>query len=404
MKLTSLIIRNILHRKFLSVLTVSTVAITVGLIIFLILCQESVEKGAAKGYGPFDLVIGAEGSETQLVLNTFYHVGAPTGNIPHELLQSLQANAQVDEAYAMTTGDNYNGYPIVGMDAGYFETRYGDQQLAEGNLYQHLGEVVVGAHVANSLQIEIGDTFKGGHGLVEETHHSFDADEAEGEEGHDEHEAFLYKVVGILPALHTPDDRAVFTTIDYAWAVHEESEHKEITAVLIKPRSIGGIQTIKQEFDQLHGVQAAFTSKAIADVLDVVDRGTEIIALVTVLCILLAAASILLSLTAAANERKKDVGLLRLLGKSKGYIFTIFIGEGLVIIAAGLLIGIGVGHLGGYLFQDLLFDYTGIQIDASLVSILHLYVIAGALVVGVLSMIIPSFRMYRLQPLQLFKS
>lgn len=404
MKLTFLMLRNILHRKFLSMLTVLTVAVTVALIVFLILCQESVERGAAKGYGPFDLVIGAEGSESQLVLNTFYHVGAPTGNIPLALLQDLQANAQVDKAYAMTTGDNYNGYPIVGIEAEYFGTRYGDRRLAEGNLYRHLGEVVVGAHAARALHVEVGDTFKGGHGLIEETSHSFDAHDDDEHSGQDGHETFFYKVVGILPPLNTPDDRALFTTVDYAWAVHEETEHKEITAVLVKPKSIGGIQTIRGEFDVQHGVQAAFTSKAVADMLDAVDRGTEIVALVTVLCIVLAASSILLSLTAAANERKKDVGLLRLLGKSRGYIFAVFIGEGLLLIAAGIIAGIGFGHLGAFLFRDLLFDYTGIQIDAGLVSILHLYLIAGAIVIGVLSMLIPSFRMYRMHPLQLFQS
>ncbi|MBW7476167.1 FtsX-like permease family protein [Paenibacillus oenotherae] len=401
MKLAAFVVRNILHRKFLSLLTVSTVAVTVGLIVFLILMQESVEEGAAKGYGPFDLVVGAEGSETQLVLNTFYHVGAPVGNISLDVLDALQKHNGVDKAYGMTTGDNYNGYPIVGIDPEYFATRYGNQKLSAGNLYGSLGEVVIGSHAARALGVSVGDTFKGGHGLVEEAGHSFDAVE----EHHDEHEEFQYKIVGILPPLHTPDDRAVFTTMDYAWAVHEESgEHREVTAVLVKPRSIGGVQEIKLQYDGENGVQAAYTSKAVADVLEVVDLGSEMIGLVTMLCILLAASSLLLSLTAAANERKKDVGLLRLIGKSRGYVFMTFIGEGMALVICGLIAGIGIGHLGGYLFQDLLFDYTGIKINALLAGPSHLLLILGTIVLGGLAMMIPSFKMYRLDPLQLFKA
>lgn len=71
MSLFKLTLRNLLHRRFLSLLTVCAVAVTVAFIVLLSLSRQSVEQGAKKGYGPFDLVIGAAGSETQLVLNTF---------------------------------------------------------------------------------------------------------------------------------------------------------------------------------------------------------------------------------------------------------------------------------------------------------------------------------------------
>lgn len=397
----TLIIRNLVHRKFLSLLTIVSVTVTVALLVFLILCQASVNDGAKKGYGPFELVIGADGSDTQLVLNTFYHVGAPTGNIPLDVLNQAKSNDQVLAAYGMTTGDNYNGFPIVGIEAEYFLTRYGDHRLASGHLYQKLGEVVVGSHVAKSLNLHVGDTFKGGHGLIEEADPSFE----EEEEHHDAHETFTYRVSGILPFLNTPDDGAVFTTMDYAWAVHgEEQGHQEVTAILIKPKSIGGVPLIKQQYEEMNNVQAAYTSKAVADVLNVVDRGAEIISLVTVLCVILASISILLSLTAAANERQKDVGLLRIIGKSKRFIFISFIGEGLVLVSTGLLLGLLAGHLSGFMFKDLLFEYTGIQINALTFSGQHLLLVVGTFIFGLLAMLIPSIKMYRIDPLQLFRA
>ena len=160
MKVISLLWSQIWHRKTLSLLTICSVAITAALVVFLLLCSQGVEQGAEKGYGPFEVTIGAKGSASQLALNTYYHIGAPTGNIPITILEDVRKNEFVESAYAMTTGDNYNGFPIVGMEPGYFLTRYGaDKQMAHGKLYGKLGETIVGSYVASSLGLHVGDTF-----------------------------------------------------------------------------------------------------------------------------------------------------------------------------------------------------------------------------------------------------
>ncbi|WNS42753.1 FtsX-like permease family protein [Paenibacillus sp. MMS20-IR301] len=424
MSLFGLTLRNVLHRRFLSLLTVCAVAVTVAFIVLLALSRESVEQGAKQGYGPYDLVIGAAGSETQLVLNTFYHIGAPTGNIPLAVLDQAQQDKSVAEAYAMTTGDNYKGFPIVGLDAGYFFTRYGDTKLQEGAMYAHTGETIVGSYVARSLGLKVGDSFTGAHGLVQEGgHESAEAGHAENHEAeasaghaedegmpesHDEehaHDSFRYTVAGILPELHTPDDRAVFTTVDYAWAVHELApEDREITAVLVKPASLLGAHDLKQAFDGSNGVQAAYTSKAVSDVLNAVDQGSRLLSVLTAICVLLAAISILLSLIAAAGERSKDVGILRLLGKSKAYVWLTLISEGLLLTITGLIAGLLLGHLAAYLLKDALFAQAGIQIEPGHLTGEHWMIVLGAIAIGLLSSLGPAFRMYRMHPLALFKS
>lgn len=165
---------NIKHRLFLTGLTIVAVTISVSLFSLLLMSKDGVEQGAKKGYGPFELVIGADGSESQLVMNTFYRVGAPTGNIPLSLLQEVQESGQAEAAFGMTTGDSYKGYPIVGIDPAYFNTRYTDRRLAEGRLYGKLGEVTIGYAIAAKLGLHIGDTFKGAHGLVAHAEHAED--------------------------------------------------------------------------------------------------------------------------------------------------------------------------------------------------------------------------------------
>ncbi|NQX47290.1 ABC transporter permease [Paenibacillus tritici] len=416
MSLFSLTLRNVLHRRFLSLLTVCAVAITVAFIVLLVLSRQSVEQGAKKGYGPFDLVIGAAGSETQLVLNTFYHIGAPTGNIPLAVLDQAQRAPSVDVAFAMTTGDNHKGYPIVGIDTGYFFTRYGDSKLQEGKLYAHTGEAIIGSYVARSLGLKVGDSFAGAHGLVQgDEPESEEAEEAEGHgageaeeaehHGEQDHGSFRYQITGILPELHTPDDRAVFTTVDYAWAVHGlEAEDREITAVLVKPSSLLGAHDLKQGFDGSNGVQAVYTSQAVSEVLNAVDQGSRLLGILTGICVLLAGIAILLSLIAAASERTKDVGILRLLGKSQVYVWLTLTTEGLLLTATGLIAGLLTGHLGAYLLKDRLFAQAGIQIEPYHWTPEHGLIVLGALAIGLLSSLGPAFRMYRMHPLALFKS
>ncbi|MDR6551290.1 FtsX-like permease family protein [Paenibacillus qinlingensis] len=403
MSVISLLWSQLWHRKTLSLLTICSVAITAALVVFLLICSQGVERGAENGYGPFDVTIGAKGSSTQLALNTYYHIGAPTGNIPITVLDDVRKNDFVDSAYAMTTGDNYQGFPIIGMEPGYFLTRYGaDKQMAQGALYGKQGETIVGSYVASSLGLSVGDTFVGAHGLIQEA--GLHEEEEEGEE--EGHHAFTYTVVGILPTLHTSDDRAVFTTLDYAWAVHEsqQSGKHDITAILVKPKSLLGAQTIKTEFAQYNNVQSVFTSKAVADVVNVVDQGTQAVKFVTIICILLAAGSILLSLVAAVHERKRDVALLRLIGKSKQFIWFSLIGEGVLLTIMGLIVGIALGHIGAFLSSDVVFAQTGLQIQAAAYLPGEFGLIVVTLLIAVAASIGPAIQAYRVDPLQLFRS
>jgi len=398
----TLIWRNLAHRKSLSLLTVFSVAVTIALFAVLLLSKDGIEQGAEKGYGPFELVIGADGSESQLVMSTFYRVGTPTGNIPHDTLDAVRQEPEIDAAFGMTTGDNYNGFPIVGVDPGYFQIRYADRPLASGSLYRETGEVAVGYYAAKELGVQVGDTFRGAHGLVDE--HALE--EEHEEDGHeDEHSRFAYKVVGILPKLNTPDDRAVFTTIDYAWAVHAgQSEHRDITAIIVKPKSLLGAQSMKLKYDKLDNVQAVYASKAVADVLNMVDTGTRLVTIAMAICVVLAAVSMLLSLTAAVQERKKDVGLLRLIGKTRSFIMLTLLGEGLLLTVMGLISGLLLGHLTAWIVSDAVFTSTGVQINGLHMAAGEPALALTAIALGAVAALGPAIRLYRVDPLTLFRN
>lgn len=397
MNLLQLAWKNILYKKLLSFLTILSVAIGTALIVLIFLAEDGLQSGAERGYGPYELVIGAEGSETQLALNTFYHVGAPTGNIDYETYEALLEGGGVQEAYPVTKGDNYSGFQIVGTLSGYLSTRYPDVTLAEGTLYQDAGEVVIGSHVAKETGLTIGDEFHGAHGIVEGMDHL-----------EDHHEELTYTVVGILPPLNTPDDKAIFTTLDHAWIVHGDHdsslEGKEITAIVVVPAGLIELQMLRTKFDDLQGVQAVYSSKAISEVLNIVDTGAGVVKFFAAACVLIAAISIMLSLVASAAERKKDIGLLRLMGKSKHFVMGEIVLEGQLLTGIGIVFGLLLGHVGSALLSHFIFSYAGIQISPWTPVASEIYIIIGTLVIGALSSLWPALRSYKVQPLELFRT
>src|SRR5428012_17150 len=66
------------------------------------------------GKAGFDAVLGARGSQLQLVLNTVFHLETSPGNIPWSMYKDIARNSRVELAIPYAVGDNYRGYRIVG--------------------------------------------------------------------------------------------------------------------------------------------------------------------------------------------------------------------------------------------------------------------------------------------------
>jgi len=192
--------------------------------------------------------------------------------------------------------------------------------------------------------------------------------------------------------------------MDYAWAVHDSDEaEREVTTIIVKPSSLLGLQMLKQQMDAHSGVQAAYSSKAIADVLNMVDSGSQLMMIMMAICTLLAATSLVLSLAAAIQERKRDVGLMRLVGKTKRYILLVTIGEGVLLTIIGALLGVVAGHIAGAIISKQLFVYAGIQLQPWSMAEYELLMILGALVLGSLASLGPAMKVYRTDPITLFR-
>jgi putative ABC transport system permease protein len=168
------------------------------------------------------LVAGARGSALDLMMNTLYF-----GDEVPELI-SMEASDRVEDsdlAYPVPLYVRFKarGVPVVGTTLDYFDFR--GLNVSEGDMLTMLGDCVIGASVAERLDLKPGDS------LVSSPENLFDL-------------AGIYplkmKVAGILQKTHTPDDLAVFVDLKTAWIIqglmhgHQDVRKTKDRTVILK--------------------------------------------------------------------------------------------------------------------------------------------------------------------------
>lgn len=182
------------------VVVVLLVALATALGVAVTLQERSLRLGSARAADKFDLVIGAAGSETQLILSSIFLQAAPLPLVDGAVLTRLTADPRVAWAAPVGFGDSFAGYPIVGTTTSLVSNT--TSGFTEGRTFALEGEAILGAAVDLSLGAEI----KPMHGTAETGGHT--------------HTEIAYKVVGKLRPTGTPWDRAILVPIQAVWHVH----------------------------------------------------------------------------------------------------------------------------------------------------------------------------------------
>ncbi|SIR08432.1 putative ABC transport system permease protein [Rhizobium sp. RU35A] len=162
--------------------------------------ERALRLGSARAADRFDLVVGAAGSETQLVLSSVFLQPSPLPLMPGAVLAKLAADPRVAWAAPVGFGDSFMGYPIIGTTTALVKgTTAG---FAEGGLFVHEGEAIVGA----AVHLPLGAEIKPMHGTAET--------------GGETHTEIAYRVVGRVKPTGTPWDRAILVPVQAVWHIH----------------------------------------------------------------------------------------------------------------------------------------------------------------------------------------
>jgi putative ABC transport system permease protein len=385
-----LIVRRSLRQHALSTfVTALSAALAIGLTISVFSIKAQTYEAFTGGPVGFDAVLGARGSQLQLVLNTVFHLETSPGNIPWSMYRTIKANPQVELAIPYAVGDNYYGYRIVGTELELFEKfeyRKGEKFEVEppGRVFDPaLREAVVGSYVASKLGLGRGSKFKPFHGLGSQSTQ------------HDEE----YVVVGVLEPTNSPSDRVIWIPIegifrmgghrlrgggeDYAAAPGQAipDEHKEVSAVMLKFRSEMAGMSLNQTINN-QGKVATLAwpiGRVMAELFDKVGWMNRVMALVAYLVVFVAAGSILASLYNSMNERRREFAILRSLGARRRTVFSVIILESAAIAF--------MGSLGGLIVYGAIFTAAAQIVRAQTGVVLDLFYPHPVLLLGPIAMI-----------------
>ncbi len=384
--------KSIWHRPLPAILSILLFALGTGLVVLLFHLNAQLQEQFERNLAEIDLVVGAKGSPLQLILASMYQVDAPTGNIPLDKTKAFfnPKHPLIKNAVPISQGDSYKTHRIIGTDHSYVDLYNG--QIEEGKLWENDFEVSLGAAVAKKFNLKIGDQFNSSHGLV-------DDDNLIHEDAHP------FEVVGIFAKSGAVLDQVILCSTPSVWKVHgheeghdHESEHdheghdheghdheghdheghdheghdhseeesketqvaeaagetdwkktpgQEITAILIqlKNKSYQALN-FARNINENTELLAATPAIEINRLYGMMGSGEDILEVLAYVIVFVSILSIFFSLLQSLQSRKTELALMRSMGGSKGFIFSVILLEGAILALLGLLIGMLLAHIG----------------------------------------------------------
>ncbi len=433
-------------------LNILLLALGIATITILLLFNHQFRNNLISNAEDIDLVVGAKGSPIQLILSSVYHIDSPTGNISLRETQGVIRHPMVAQAIPLALGDNYNGYRIVGTQRSYLDVY--DATIEQGEFWKYSKEVIAGSNVASKLQLSIGDEIISSHGIIEggashddepmvivgilaESNSVLDQllltsvesvwdvhehDEEHEEEGHDhdeehndhdhddhdhDHDDHDHD--------HENDDHSHDHDSDHEDhdREHDHRSHKkevstepfgfitddnldkELTSLLITYNSpLAGAMFPRFINDQTD-MQAAAPGFEITRLLTLLGIGFDALQVFGFILILASILGVFIALYNAMKERKYDLAIMRTLGGSRITLMSQILLEGTLLVLSGTLLGILLAHLGiGYL-STVYEQAEQFNINAWVLLPEEFMIIGGAILLGLISSLVPSIIAYR---------
>lgn len=403
LRAVALIVRRSLRQHLVSTsITVLTTALAAGLVLSVFSIHAQTYAAFAGGAGGFDAVLGARGNQLQLVLNAVFHLEASAGNIPWSAYEEVAADPRVKLAIPYSMGDSVQGQRIVGTTTAMFEPRDGARLELQpgGRVFDpHRGEAVMGSYAAAATGLTVGSTFHPAHGVVEH-----------GAESHAEE----YVVTGVLAPTNTPIDRVVWIPIegvfrmgghvlrgageDFEAHPHEPipDAHKEVSAVMLQFHSPMAGFSLEQEINReaTEATLAFPVGRVIAELFDALGWASRVLELVAYLVVLISTGAILAALYNTINERRREIAILRSLGASRRFVFSVVIAESSVIALAGAVLGVGVHAVILSVTAEVIRVRTGVVLDVFAFHSAYVWMPVGMVFLGALAGVAPAARAY----------
>jgi putative ABC transport system permease protein len=431
--------RNIEQRALASSLTGLSMALGVALMVLVLVVHEVVVAQLSNDAQGYNFIIGSgQGSKFEIVLSTVFHVGTPLYPIPYKFYKKFidgEFAPYTDLAVPVCLGDSYStddgqGFRVIGTTPDMFgKLAYGAEsdgtekfyrfQAGRNFKHENFFEAVIGSVASNRTGLKVGDKFRPTHGISGEG---------------DKHDEFT--VVGVLAPTGTANDRALFINMEGFYLLeghalspkdgavaksaaqqhaHDEAgghdshagqpaplpeAQREVTSILVRCKADQMMAPMAIEMGVNKGEDR--TAQAVAPV-NVVERLQSsflapmrlILLVLTVLIIVVAGISILVSIYNSMSERSHDIAVMRALGASRTAVMSVILVESILLSILGGLAGLLLGHGALALASPIVEYYTGITVRAWQFTWQESLLVPGLVAFAALVGFLPAVSAYR---------
>jgi len=396
--------KSLWARRSTAALTILSIATAV----LLLTAVENIRQGARLSFErtitDTDLIVGARSSPINLVLYSVFQIGDPTNNVTWQTYQQIANRDDVAWAVPISLGDSHRGFRVIGTTPDYFNHyKYGESQslgYADGQTFDDLFDVVLGAHVARELNYELGSSITLSHGL--------------GATSFVEHTDKPFRVAGILSPTGTPVDRSVYVSLPAIEAIHvgwqdgtptpmsRMATPDRVRAFTLQPESITAIlvgatsrvRTLRLQRDlntyRQEPLQAVIPGVALSQLWNIISVVERALAIISAFVVIVGLIGILTSILTTLNERRREMAILRSVGAKSRHILGLLISESALLAFIGSVLGVALMYLLLFAFQPLLEARYNVGSVRALPGLYDLLVIAGVTGLAAIFGLIPA--------------
>lgn len=399
------------NRRFIALLTVFAIAVSVCLLLAVERVRQEARVSFASTISGTDLVVGARSGSVNLLLYSVFRLGNATNNIRWDSVETIRAHPQVDWLIPISLGDSYRGYRVIGTDQNYIKHyQYGRKQplaLKEGRFFDDNApfEVVLGAQVAERLQHKLGDQLVLAHGIATTSLIK--------------HDDKPFTVVGILAPTGTPVDRALHIPLAGMEALHIDWQHgmpargaarispeqamamelqpKQVTAAFVGLKNRTATFTLQRAINDFRQepLLAILPGVALQELWGLMSTAEQALFIVSTFVVLTGLIGMLTAILASLNERRREMALLRSVGARPWHIACLLITEAAALALAGMIAGLGLLYGLILLAREPLQQHYGILLPIAAPSSYEWLLLGLTFTAALLMSLIPAVRAYR---------
>jgi len=315
--INKLVIENLKHRPVRTLLSAIAIGVQVAMILTLVGVSKGMlndQKQRSRGVGA-DIIVRPPGSAA---------IGL-TGNFDERILPFLQKQSHVAMATGILVEPTGPLTSITGLDFGGFQKMSGDFRFLKGGPIQRPGEVVIDEYYAREHKLKPGSVLK----IFNQEWRVAGVFE----------QGKLARIVVPLAVL-----QSITASTGKLSAIYVKLDDPALTDSVIAQWKSGGLADY-----QILSMEALLSQMSVNNIPVL----KAFIGVVITLGVIVGFLVVFLSMYTAVLERTREIGILKALGASPGFILSILFRETTVLAVIGTFAGIGLSYAARWLIMTL---------------------------------------------------